>query len=86
MLRWALVAFGFAVPTLAVACGARVEDTVAVTDDHAVVEGAAMQGKRLLQASIDGHPLGGDDRNFAWCFRIDGANAAGRDIDPSHRR
>jgi hypothetical protein len=53
-LRWGLAVIGFMTPMLAVACGACVEDTVAATYDHAVVERAATQGKVLVYALIDG--------------------------------
>jgi hypothetical protein len=52
--RWGLVVIGLAMPMVAVACGACVEDTIAATYDHAVVERAAAQGKLLVYASIDG--------------------------------
>jgi hypothetical protein len=53
-LRSGLVVISLATPMLALACGACVEDTVAATYDHAVVERAATQGKVLVYASIDG--------------------------------
>lgn len=49
-----LVVIGLALPVVAHACGACVEDTVAATYDHAIVERAATQGKVLVYTSIDG--------------------------------
>lgn len=52
MLR-GLVLLGLAVPLAAGACGVCIEDSMAVTFDHAVVERAAARGHVVVFASID---------------------------------
>jgi hypothetical protein len=52
MLR-CLVTLGLAWPLAALACGVCIEDNMAVTWDHAVVERAAARGHVVVFASID---------------------------------
>jgi hypothetical protein len=75
-LRWGLAVIGFVTPMLAVACGACVEDTVAATYDHAVVERAAAKGNVLVYASIDGT---GDPRALADQARASARRVVGVD-------
>ncbi|MEP6943281.1 MAG: hypothetical protein ABI981_10120 [Betaproteobacteria bacterium] len=52
--RWGVVAAGLALPTMAMACGACDEDTVAATYDHPVAQRAITRGQVLVFASIEG--------------------------------
>jgi hypothetical protein len=76
VLRWGFVVIGFATPTLAVACGACVEDTIAAIYDHAVVERSATKGNVLVYASIDGI---GDAKSLANKAGVAARRVAGVD-------
>lgn len=75
-LRRGLLALGLASPMIAFACGACVEDTVAATYDHAVVERAATKGNLLVYASIDGS---GDAKALANHARVAAQRIVGVD-------